>query len=107
MHSNNQSKVSSWNDILNILLWLIINFQDKKSKMASVVKYIVVLAMFIQIAQSGIMTISICPYLCEIAANACVAAATASTAGAGLAAAIIACKASEGACLYACIACTP
>ena len=75
--------------------------------MSSVVRYIVVLAMFIQTAQSGIMTSAICQGTCAFIGTTCMAAVTGGTAGAGVAAAIIYCKAAEAACLVACIATTP
>ena len=87
---------------------MIINFQHKNSKMVSVVKYIVVLAMFIQIAQSGPLAYAICQTGCNTVWVACVAAAggTAgvSTGGAAVPAAILACNAAQGTCMAACVA---
>ena len=75
--------------------------------MSSVVGYIVVLAMFIQTAQSGIMTFAICQATCTFLAATCMAAVTGGTAGAGVAAGIFSCKAVEAGCLVACHATTP
>ena len=76
--------------------------------MASVVKYIVVLAMFIQIAQSGLLAYGICQTGCNTVWVACVAAAggTAgvSTGGVAVPAAIVACNAAQGTCMAACVA---
>ena len=76
--------------------------------MASVVKYIVVLAMFIQIAQSELLAYGICQNGCNTVWVACVTAAggTAgvSTGGAAVPAAILACNAAQGTCMVACIA---
>ena len=76
--------------------------------MVSVVKYIVVLAMFIQIAQSGPLAYAICQTGCNTVWVACVAAAggTAgvSTSGAAVPAAILACNAAQGTCMTACVA---
>ena len=76
--------------------------------MVSVVKYIVVLAMFIQIAQSGPLAYAICQTGCNTVWVACVAAAggTAgvSTGGAAVPAAILACNAAQGTCMAACVA---
>ena len=76
--------------------------------MASVVKYIVVLAMFIQITQSGLLAYGICQTGCNAIWVACVAAAggTAgvSTGGAAVPAAILACNAAQGTCMAACVA---
>ena len=86
---------------------MIINFQHKNSKMASVVKYIVVLAMFIQIAQSGLLAYEICQTGCNTIWVDCVAAAG-GTAGASTGAvavsAILACNAAQGTCMAACVA---
>ena len=98
MHSNNQEKVFSWNDVLNISLWLITNFQHKSSKMASVVKYIVVLAMFIQIAQST----TICQSVCEGTCKGCLMIAEGLPGVLARVAAIVTCKTTEGVCLAAC-----
>ena len=76
--------------------------------MVSVVKYIVVLAMFIQIAQSGPLAYAICQTGCNTVWVACVAAAggTAgvSTGGVAVPAAILACNAAQGTCMAACVA---
>ena len=76
--------------------------------MASVVKYIVMLAMFIQIAQSGPLAYGICQTGCNTLWVACVSAAGGvagvSTGGAAVPAAILACNAAQGACMVACIA---
>ena len=76
--------------------------------MVSVVKYIVVLAMFIQIAQLGPLAYAICQTGCNTVWVACVAAAggTAgvSTGGAAVPAAILACNAAQGTCMAACVA---
>ena len=102
MHSNNQEKVFSWNDVLNISLWLITNFQHKNSKMASVVKYIVVLAMFIQTAQSDLLTITICKAACEGTCNGCVKISEGLLRGLARFAATVLCKTAEGVCKDAC-----
>ena len=112
MHSNNQDKVSSSNDVLNISLWLIINFQYKNSKMASVVKYIIVLAMFIQIAQSGILAYAICLSTCKTAWLACYTAAggTVGISTIGLTVVtpvIMACNIAEDVCMAVCDAVCP
>ena len=76
--------------------------------MASVVKYIVMLAMFIQIAQSGAQVLGICQTGCNALWVACVAAAGGVagvfTGGAAVPAAILACNAAQGDCMVACIA---
>ena len=76
--------------------------------MASVVKYIVVLAMFIQIAQSGLLAYGICQTGCNGVWVACVSAAGGvagvSTGGAAVPAAILACNAAQGTCMAACVA---
>ena len=76
--------------------------------MASVVKYIVMLAMFIQIAQSGAQVLGICQTGCNTLWVACVSAAGGvagvSTGGAAVPAAILACNAAQGECMAACIA---
>ena len=78
------------------------------SKMASVVKYIVMLAMFIQIAQSGAQVLGICQTGCNTLWVACVSAARGVagvfTGGAAIPAAILACNAAQGECMAACIA---
>ena len=77
------------------------------SKMASVVKYIVMLAMFIQIAQSGAQVLGICQTGCNTLWVACVSAAGGVagvfTGGAAIPAAILACNAAQGKCMAACI----
>ena len=81
--------------------------------MASVVKYIVMLAMFIQIAQSGPLAYGICQTGCNTLWVACVSAAGGvagvSTGGVAVPAAILACNAAQGTCMVACIAagCAP
>ena len=76
--------------------------------MASVVKYIVMLAMFIQIAQSGAQVLGICQTRCNTLWVACVSAAGGVagvfTGGAAIPAAILACNAAQGECMAACIA---
>lgn len=76
--------------------------------MAFVVKLIVVLAMFIQIAQAGLSAYEICQTGCNTVWVECVAAAggTAgvSTGGVGVPAAILACNAAQGTCMVACVA---
>ena len=78
------------------------------SKMASVVKYIVMLAMLIQIAQSGAQVLGICQTGCNTLWVACVSAASGVagvfTGGAAIPAAILACNAAQGECMAACIA---
>ena len=76
--------------------------------MASVVKYIVMLAMFIQIAQSGAQVLGICQTGCNTLWVVCVSAAGGVagvfTGGAAIPAAILACNAAQGECMAACIA---
>lgn len=76
--------------------------------MAFGVKLVVVLAMLIQIAQSGPLAYGICQTGCNAVWVACVTAAggTAgvSTGGVGVPAAILACNAAQGTCMAACIA---
>ena len=66
------------------------------------------LAMFIQIAQSGPLAYGICQTGCNTLWVACVSAAGGvagvSTGGAAVPAAILACNAAQGACMVACIA---
>ena len=66
------------------------------------------LAMFIQIAQSGPLAYGICQTGCNTVWVACVTAAGGvagvSTGGAAVPAAILACNASQGTCMVACIA---
>ena len=66
--------------------------------MASVVKYIVVLAMFIQIAQS----ISICQSVCEGTCKGCMMIAESLPGVLARVAAIVTCKTAEGVCLATC-----
>lgn len=76
--------------------------------MESFLKYVVVLAMFIQITQSGPLAYGICQTGCNAVWVACVAAAGGvagvSTGGIAVPAAILACNAAQGTCMAACVA---
>ena len=66
--------------------------------MASVVKYIVVLAMFIQVTQSGPVSYGVCVAGCYSALGACVAAVGGVTGPAG----VVACNTIFGCCVAGC-----
>ena len=74
----------------------------------AIVKFLIMLALFTSTAHSGPLAYGICQTGCNTVWVACVAAAGgvagASTGGAGVPAAILACNAAQGVCMAACIA---